>query len=255
MQDSAEVMCECKKHGYVPHIKFRFFMHECECYLCKECEKENEELAKKEREKEAAQREKMQADILIARGIMPEYHKKDFCDYEANTAGQQKAIRAAKNLYEHKRGAVILLSSGRGENPFGYGTGKTMLASILAQKLKGKVITCFKLSVLIRKSYRNNSVKSEDEILEELCTTPFLAIDEVAKSKMSTAETNWFFHIIDFRHTAGLPYMIISNKHPITKCTEGGCENCFETSLAGDVLSRFSKDARVIAMDCKDYRK
>jgi len=82
-----------------------------------------------------------------------------------------------------------------------------------------------------------------------------LAIDEVGRTKGSDAELNWLSYIIDKRHTRDLPTIIISNKHVRKYCPLGGCPECLENYLSGDVMSRLTEGGVLLQFNWEDWRK
>ncbi len=180
--------------------------------------------------------------------IEPEYWFKTLDDFVSYNEEQLKAKNAVSNMIKDRTGKVILL----GNN----GTGKTMLASIAAMQLGGKVYTMYEISAMIRQSYTVKAVKSELEIVKELASLPFLAIDELSRVKLSESELNWRSFILDKRHSRKLPTMLMDNGHFRKNCKLNGCPKCFENLLDNDILSRLRQDSVFVVMDsCPDFRK
>jgi DNA replication protein DnaC len=119
--------------------------------------------------------------------------------------------------------------------------------------MRGKIISMFKLSLRIRDSYKRNE-ESEKDILEEMAQVPILVIDELGRSKGQDAERNWLSYIIDERTANNLPIIINTNFHLRKDCKMGGCDDCIESILPNDVLSRFSK-ATILKLNGEDWRK
>lgn len=184
--------------------------------------------------------------MLTEHNIEPEYFWKKFSDFIPKTESQTKALESVKALVSSKQGKVILL----GPN----GVGKTMLASIAAKKLGGYIFTMFEISAIIRQAFTNKAVKSELEILGDFSSMPFLAIDELGRSKCGDAEQNWLSYIIDKRHAKKLPLMIMGNVHFKKFCPQHGCPKCFESILDNDALSRLHQNSAVIKIDAPDAR-
>ena len=145
-----------------------------------------------------------------------------------------------------KHGKVILLGSN--------GVGKTMLASIAAKELNGKIYSMYEISAMIRQSYSSLAKKSELEIVKELASVPFLAIDEFGRTKNSDTEQNWLSFILDKRHTRKLPFMLMGNTHFKRFCKLGGCSKCFENFVDNDILSRLRQDSSIVVIDADDER-
>lgn len=213
------------------------------CPLCvKEIEAKNNEIIEKER--------KRLEHIKLCKecNIEPEYYYKTLDNYVAYNETQNRALEAVRALVKEKKGKVVLLGSN--------GLGKTHLATAAVKAFKGKIYSVFEISSLIRRTYSKVSRVSEYDMLENLASCAFLAIDEVGKTIASESEKHWLSYIIDKRHTRRLPFIIISNLHLMKSCkykNKGGCTCCFERYFNLDVLSRL-RDASVIEMQGRDLR-
>ena len=87
-------------------------------YGCPECKKEWERIAKEQEEKELLKH-------YESCNIEPEFYGKKLSDFKSNTPSQIEALNAVQELIDGKISSLVLLG--------GYGTGKTMLGSILAE--------------------------------------------------------------------------------------------------------------------------
>ena len=188
-------------------------------------------------------------NVEICKGlnISPEFYFAKLEDYLPKTKAQEEAKKAVAEMIEKRKGKIILLGSN--------GAGKTMLASIVARELKGKIFTMYEIATMIRQSYTAKAEKSELEIVGDLVELPFLAIDELGRIANTEAVQNWFSFILDKRHSRGLPTMVIGNLHFKKDCEQGGCPRCFENYFDKDVLSRFHEDTSVIVIKAPDGRK
>lgn len=212
---------------------------------CPECAAEKQKLYEI---MESAKERERQIEFYNTCNIEPEFYEKTINDYEAITESQKEALDAIKEMLNFKLKKIVLLGSN--------GTGKTMLGSILAKELKGKIYTMYEISTMIRQSYTMKAEKTELEIVKELASIPFLAIDEVGRTNGSNAEKDWLSYIIDKRHVRGLPTMLMSNGHLRRNCNSpDGCENCFENYMNKDVISRLRQDSKVINIIADDFRK
>ena len=133
-------------------------------------------------------------------------------------------------------------------------THNTMLASVAAKELGGKIYSMYEISAMIRQSYTVRAERSELDIVNELASIPFLAIDEMGRSKGSDTEQNWLSFILDKRHTRHLPFMLMSNAHFSENCPTHGCSKCFETFMDSDILSRLQEDSKIIQVEADDIR-
>ena len=206
---------------------------------CPECEKEWERVAKAQHEKELLQHYK---DC----NIEPEFYGKKLNDFKAKTPSQVEALNSVQDMIDGKISTLVLLG--------GYGTGKTMLGSILADMFNGKIYTMYEISTMIRQSYTIKAEKTELEIVNELASVPLLVFDEVGRTNSSSFNMNWLSYVYDKRHTRKLKTVFLGNGHLRKNCPDGGCEKCFENYMDGDVISRLRQDSKVINIVADDYR-
>lgn len=211
-------------------------MHESPC---PECEKEWERIAKEQQEKELLKH-------YESCNIEPEYYGKKLSDFKVNTPSQIEALNAVQELIDGKISTLVLLG--------GYGTGKTLLGSILADMSNGKIYTMYEISTMIRQSYTIKAEKSELEIVNELASVSLLVFDEVGRTNSSSFNMNWLSYVYDKRHTRKLKTVFLGNGHLRKNCPDGGCEKCFENYMDGDVISRLRQDSKVINIVADDYR-
>lgn len=238
---------QCKNLNHKP-FEAEFMKYEdgtfSQITFCPECDKE-----KLEQEAKRLEREEREENIQHCKNcnIEPEFYNTKIDDYKATTESQEKALNAVKAMLNFELKKIVLLGSN--------GTGKTMLGSILAKELNGKIYSMYEISTMIRQSYTMKAEKTELEIVRELASIPFLAIDEVGRTNGSKAEKDWLSFIIDKRHSRGLPFMMISNAHLLKNCPNGGCPDCFENYMDKDVISRLRQDSKVINIIADDFRK
>lgn len=211
---------------------------------CPQCIAEREEEERQEEEKR--ERKRILAQCKES-NIEPEFYFKKLEDFIPQSESQQKALEASRKLIYGDLKKVVLL----GPN----GVGKTMLASIVTRELCGKIYSMYEISAMIRDTYTAKAKKSELDIVYELASIPFLAIDEMGRSAGSNSEMNWLSFILDKRHTRKLPFILISNRHLMRNCKNRGCPDCFENFIGNDCLSRLYEDSAVITIDAKDNRR
>lgn len=211
---------------------------------CPECARERDkELDREEQAREATSTD----EAMRSANIEPEYYNATIDTYQADTPEQVKAVQTVKRLIVGEIQQIVMTGSN--------GTGKTHLAIAAVKELKGKIYTMYEITTRIRQSYSPRADETELEIVDELARLPMLAIDEVGRTKGSDAELNWLSYIIDKRHTRGLPTIIISNKHVRKYCPNGGCPDCLENYLSGDVMSRLTDNGVLLQFGWADWRK
>ena len=238
-----ETKVQCKKN--LAHGKFKALINVYEDGTeqsenrCPKCEKEWERLEKEKQEKELLKHYK-------SCNIEPEYYGKELSDFKANTPSQIEALNSVQELIDGKISTLVLLG--------GYGTGKTLLGSILADMFDGKIYTMYEISTMIRQSYTIKAEKTELEIVNELASVLLLVFDEVGRTNSSSFNMNWLSYVYDKRHTRKLKTVFLGNGHLRKNCPDGGCEKCFENYMDGDVMSRLRQDSKVINIVADDYR-
>ena len=176
--------------------------------------------------------------------IEPMYFNKKISDYIPQNESQMKAQNAIQKLIADELKKVILLGTN--------GLGKTLLGSIAVQAVGGAIYSAYEIGLLVRGSYNNSS---EFETLDRLARLPLLVIDEYEKCKTSKASNDMFSYIFDKRHSRGLRTVLLSNYHLKKSCKKGGCDECFETLLTNDLISRFRQNGEIIEMYGEDYRR
>lgn len=232
----------CEKHGLVS-VEVAYMQDGTQNWTCPLCDQENQAL-----EDEKVKKELHEAQIRTWKesNVEDEYLNLSFADYKPSTDTQVDALNCVKEIVKNRKGKLVLLG--------GNGVGKTMLASLAVKELGGKILSMYEISTMIRQSYTSRAKKTELEIVKELATMPFLAIDELGRTKGSDAELNWLSYVLDKRHTRNLPFMIMSNTHFSKYCPNGGCTQCFENYLNNDILSRLRQNTKFVNIKAKDYR-
>lgn len=247
IESKTEVEKTCEKHGLYKAQVIKFVDGQSEvsgCPFCIEEEHMAEENLRKLENK--ALTELKNLERCKAANIRPEFYNITLEDYKPKTNGQEFAKEAVRKMIETKSGKIVILGSN--------GVGKTMLSSIAAKELGGKIYKQYEIATMIRQSYSANSDKTEMEIVKELSEIPFLAIDEVGRTANSEAVQNWFSEILDERHSRNLPFMLTGNLHFRKNCTENGCSKCFENYFDNDILSRLRQNATIIVIKAPDER-
>jgi len=181
--------------------------------------------------------------------IDDKYYETTFDNFDAYNDELQKHLEACRAFADNPDGKLIML----GKN----GNGKTHLAISVLKRLGGVIYTAYEIGVNLRQTI-NGSTK-EHEVLNELCTTRLLVIDEVEKIKDTEAKQNWMSHVIGKRYNRLLPMIIIANCHTQKDCTEPEhkrpCPYCLEYHLESDVISRIIEDGIILKFSSDDYRK
>lgn len=156
----------CPVHG---NVEVHVFKGESgDKAICPYCEKNDEENQRSILEKE------IKLKTLEKMGIYEEHYNATLDNFIPTTQKAKAHLDDIK-LFAQNPGRKCLVLYGKS------GTGKSKLLSALVKTLGGKYITYEWLNLRIRSSYSPQSKYSEEKIFRELCTVPFLAIDEIEK--------------------------------------------------------------------------
>ena len=220
--------------------------------FCEECVDKAEA---KENKKINKTKERKREEWLDNIGIKDNYIKATLDNYEPSTESQREALTVCKMLDEGVLTKVVLLG--------GNGVGKTHLASALVKKHNGLLITAYEMFATYRQCFNGKS--TELDVIKKFSRLPLLAIDEFGRTKGSEAEENFLSAIIDNRHSNNLPTIILSNlirkrdcifyNQSADRCTNCQRNNCLESRLTKDVISRLRENSRVVLIEGEDYRK
>lgn len=162
-------------------------------------------------------------NMLTAAGIAPRYHEATLDSFHAETPAQKKALDACRsysNSFPSARvtGTSLILVGG-------VGTGKTLLASAMANRVCGsrltdgdkkieltaKYTTVMRLLRDIRDCYRKDSRFTEKQILREFIKPDLLVIDEIGVQRGTEDEKIQLFEVLDGRYGHVKPTILVSN--------------------------------------------
>ena len=155
-----------------------------------------------------AQWEQKRLQQLFKTSCIPaKYQDLTFEDYTVD-AKNSYAVEVARALVERTDQGVYYYGS--------FGTGKTMLAAIIAQEhiKRGRAVLFAKLPELlrsIRATYSPNQELSDVEILKKIYEVPILILDDVKGIPQKKFAGETLFDIIDARLNAQLQTIMTSN--------------------------------------------
>jgi DNA replication protein DnaC len=182
---------------------------------CPMCESEHEERRKQQEinYQETQRRERIAINRKAA-GIPERFAGCSFENYAASTPKQQQALTSANNFAEHfdvvqEDGSSLALCG----KP---GCGKTHLACAIGNRVleAGRTViytTVIELLRAIRDTWRRNSERSENAVIEKYRCVGLLILDEVGVSFGSEAEKVQLFDVLDGRYRDMRPTVIVSN--------------------------------------------
>ena len=214
MPDKPEVL-NCHIHGdyevkYINAFNGKIWVNDS----CSDCIKQSDEKIRISDELEKKeQHDKVIADLKhskrIRAGISKRNLYKGFDDYNCSSEGQTKAINDCKRFVETFPSDKSLIMVG------GVGTGKTLLASIIIEKLvdknKCEIIKLIEIIRCLKASWSKNSDTDEQGVIDYFVRLDLLIIDEVGSQFGSDTEKLFIFEIIDGRYQDMKQTILISN--------------------------------------------
>lgn len=202
---------------------------------------------------ERQRREQAKLNRLFKSARVPRLYEKDsFKDYNV-TPENREAVKAAKWIVGDDSGQGLFIYGPRG-------TGKTMLAAIIANERvrKGKPVLFSSVPDLmgnIRATFHRGNT---EETLQSVKSAAFLVLDDLGAERMTEWAGEQLFAIINYRYNEKLPTIITSNydKREIvgrmaTVDREG---NVVDDMQGKRVMSRIFGMCQTIFLGGKDYR-
>lgn len=242
----------CATHGpYVAkvttfHVTDKPTVITSRCPTCRE-EAQAAEDARKQAEA-AAERNRRVAGLFGRAGIPPRFADRTFDGYRTDGRGQKLALSVCKAYAEawpEKRagGASLVLTGSPG-------TGKTHLACAVASHVVQEhlsavlFVTVSAMLRAIKETYRKDSERTEQDVINRLCEPDLLIIDEVGVQVGSEHEKLLMFEVLNERYQSMRPTILISNLSV----------DELEEFLGHRVMDRYRECGAVLAFDWDSYR-
>jgi DNA replication protein DnaC len=181
---------------------------------CNECVIESDEKARIDAENKRVaddieNERKRRENARINAGISKRNLYKTFDDYVCTNEGQSKAKNDCMRYVENFPSDKSMIMVG------GVGTGKTLLASAMLDKLVDKhdctIIKVIDLVRSLKATWSKESNATEEQLIDYYCKQDLLIIDEVGSQFGSDTEKLFIFDIIDGRYQDMKPTILISN--------------------------------------------
>ena len=185
--------------------------------ICPECSKEDVariDRIEREQARTARAEVKQQNNVIAMRGsaIPEKYLGRTLDNYRAETDGQKKALKAAREFadnfseYCSYGGSLVFIGSP--------GTGKTHLSCAIAGQLlaDNRTAAFVKVSEMIRairRTYKTDD--DEQDVIDKYSSVGLLVIDEIGLQRGSEDELRYTTEIIDNRVNGWRPTILITN--------------------------------------------
>ncbi len=190
-----KVEFECPKHGLVQGLKMKN-ENDIICIQCSE-----EESAAFEKELNRQMQEGARRNEILKLGIVPLHVDSTFDKYIPQNEKSKRFLQELINFSKEPKNHFIIIYG----KP---GTGKTMMLSSAVKENKGLYIIWKDFSNRLKASYSTSNSESEYELMKEVCTVPFLAIDEIEKESDSPSDKAKISKIFRQRYENKLPIWV-----------------------------------------------
>lgn len=186
---------------------------------CPQCALDTLSISRPEVEQEQAEQQKenqanKSAGVFRNSGIPPRYTTRTIDNYKAVSTEQKKALASVKSYITNidkvnELGTSMIMTGGAG-------TGKTHLASAIGNVFvsSGKAVAFMTVSAMLRKvreTYRKDSKKTEQQVINDLRKVDLLVLDEIGVQKGSESEEYLLFEVLNERYCHYKPTILISN--------------------------------------------
>ncbi|WP_395146980.1 ATP-binding protein [Moraxella atlantae] len=235
------VNVDCPTHGIQRVQTFAFRQDQVKC---PECDK----LIQAQKDFETYQ--KLKRDDALRSGIAKRYYGCKLDDWQAETERQRKLLAFAKawlSDFDHGSKHIAMIGP--------TGTGKTMLASILAGAVmeKGYTVKMLRSSDIaeqVRATWKPQARESEADLMHAWINCDLLVIDEFGEGDIAV-NPDWadqdrarLSKIIDGRYQNGMPIIFTSNFD----------RDQFFARLGARALDRLQENMTLIVCNWQSYR-
>lgn len=216
---------------------------------CPACSAEARAQEDARKQAEIAAERRRRVETLFGRsGIPARFKDRTFDGYVAKEQGQRLALNVcrkyAEGWAEKKAAGTSLVLTG---SP---GTGKTHLACAIASHVVSENLdsalfaTVSAMLRAIKETYRKDSARSEQDVIDRLMEPDLLIIDEVGVQVGSDHEKLLMFEVLNGRYQDMRPTILISNL-PVDE---------LENFLGHRVMDRYRECGAVLAFDWASHR-
>lgn len=205
----------CPKHGIeYEEQEFKHFTRGCpECAKEAEAERQQQEAAKREEERQAWLRKRIEQRVGDSR-IPKRFQDKTVAGYRAENDGQRYIVERIK-AYAHEfteghSGRCLALLGNAG-------TGKTHLACAIGRHVihncggQARFASVAEINRIVREAKSYDSEHTESDVIEAFGSYDLLIIDEVGMQSGTEAESRALFDVFNERYQNCRPTILISN--------------------------------------------
>ena len=230
----------CKKHGEYQGKEIDIFGKKIK-QLCPKCRDDIDKI--RDDAKTRVRRRTALESVYLS--FPKRYIGKSFDDWITKTKSKERNKKIAVSFANK----IILGDSRSLIFSGGVGTGKTFLATIIANEIakSGLVSRYVKVSSLMRRiksTYQQNASESESDIFNELVKPDLLVIDEVGLQYDSKHEQIVLTDIIDERYCNNKPTLVITNAD----------EQTIHNHLTERAIDRLREASGVVKFDWESMR-
>lgn len=237
----------CEAHGPYESMGTKYMGRHEVWIRCPTCEAER---MASERHKEAerkAQEHKAHMERLLDQACIPQrFIGRTLDSFRAETDAQKVALEIASkyvtDFTTHEKKGTGLIFSGLP------GTGKSHLAVAILQALMpakcGIYTTCMSVIRNVRGTWRKDSERSEQDVLNAYCEADLLVIDEVGVQYGTDGEQTILFDVIDRRYREMMPTIILTNQ----------AKTGFKEFIGDRSFDRLVEVSRWVPFDWPSYR-
>jgi DNA replication protein DnaC len=238
---------DCTTHGPYQSAGVRYMGRREIWTPCPACEDErlaSERQADAQKKADAARRE---LEFQIGEAAIPQrFIGRTLDNFNASTAEQEAALRIAREFVQdfeaHAKRGTSLIFSGLP------GTGKSHLATAILQALMpqhcGLYTTCMGVIRAVRGTWRKDSDRSEQQVLNIYAEVPLLVLDEIGVQYGTDGEQTILFDVLDRRYRDMKPSIFLTNQD----------KKGFKEFIGERTFDRLTETSRWVPFDWASYR-
>lgn len=237
----------CAEHGNYTSSGMRYMGRREIWTPCPDCEEARVAGNRKAEAEMRAERARRELEFQIGEAAIPlRFVGRTLDNFHAATAEQQSALKIAREYVDQfdanaKRGNSLILSGLPG-------TGKSHLATAVLQALMpkhcGLYTTCMSVIRSVRGTWRKDSERSEQQVLNLYADVPLLVLDEIGVQYGTDGEQTILFDVLDRRYRDMKPSIFLTNQD----------KKGFKDFIGERTFDRLTETSRWVPFDWPSYR-